>query len=46
MAAAKMTDAGFGPDKNVFAFTFAAMESLRVKVEEAERFFICCQGPR
>ncbi|KAI7778819.1 hypothetical protein LA080_001600 [Diaporthe eres] len=38
MAAAKMTDAGFGPDKDVFAFTFAAMESLQVKVEEAERF--------
>lgn len=38
MAAAKMTDAAFGPDKDVFAFTFATMESLQVKVEEAERF--------
>lgn len=38
MAATKMTDAVFGPDKNAFAFTFATMESLQVKVEEAEQF--------
>ncbi|KAG6354070.1 hypothetical protein INS49_005041 [Diaporthe citri] len=38
MAAAKMTDAAFGPEKHAFAFTFATMESLQVKVEEAERF--------
>lgn len=38
MAASKITDAAFRQVKEIFDFTFATMKSLKVKVEEAEKF--------